>query len=114
MNWEWINSLIDDVCTPARTLLRRYPLRFWHLLLLSGFALPIGIWSFRNQWFTHSSDDAWLAGLCITLVVVLLSTIASAALQGYHLYRDLWVKSALWSMIALFAGFTVLAFWHVG
>jgi hypothetical protein len=111
MNWEWVISLIDTVSAPTRTLLRRYPLRFWHMLLLSGFALPIGIWSFRN---THGSDDAWLAGLCITLVVVLLGTIASASLQGYHLYRDLWVKGALWSMIALFAGFTVLAFLHAG
>jgi nucleotide-binding universal stress UspA family protein len=114
MSGELIDILIDDACRPARRSLQRHPLLFWHLLLLSGFALLIGIWIVRGQWLAPWNNDAWFAGLCIALVVLLLGTIASAALRGYHLYRDLWVKSSLWSMIALFVGFTSLAFLHVG
>jgi hypothetical protein len=110
MNSQLIRSLVDDVCAAARKYFQSFSLRFWHLLLLIGFTLIICLWIFHQQLFVHWSDAIGLAGLCGMLVFLLLGTIVNASLHGYHLYRDLWVKYALWSMFALSIGFIILAF----
>ena len=101
MDWTWIYSMVEKRRKPVRKLLTRNPLYTWHILLASGLAIIfLAICLFPPLW-VNWHYTAWLATICIILVATLLCTMVWAALHGYHLYKDRWVKGIFWLMIVI-------------